>query len=65
VARDRFESLEAERAAEPAIRLPHEDLVRIWSGLQDAARTDSSARQFVDYFSADAARLFGAGSPQR
>ena len=43
---------------------PHElELARIWAQLLAASRTDIKARQFVDYFRADANRLFGASEP--
>lgn len=38
------------------------DLARIWAEVLVASRTDTKARQFVDYFRADANRLFGASA---
>jgi len=38
---------------------PAPELARIWAELVAASRTDIKARQFVDYFRADANRLFG------
>lgn len=65
MAREWSEGLAVEPVEQRLAELPHhEELARIWSGLQVAARTDSDARQFVEYFSADAARLFGAASPR-
>ena len=63
MAQEPFEFLEADPGAATFTELPHEELARIWTGLQAAARTDHKARQFVEYFSADAVRLFGAGIP--
>lgn len=63
MAQERFEFLEADPGAVTFTELPHEELARIWTGLQAAARTDHEARRIVEYFSADAARLFGAGRP--
>lgn len=45
---------------------PPGQLAQIWARLQLAARTDPTARHFVDYFRADAHRLFGSpGNPTR
>jgi len=60
MAHERFEFLETESGAATFTELPHEELARIWTGLQAAAHEDHEARRFVEYFSADAARLFGA-----
>jgi hypothetical protein len=65
VVRYPFQTRAEEPKDERSVDLPHEELARIWTGLQAAAHTDSQARHLVEYFSGDAARLFGAGSSPR